>query len=98
MLKKLKWFINVGGEYKHFISFHLHFSIQFNFFKTIFFSSCPEQKKMFGTKKIYLVLSEIDTNTYKIYFGLYWKIRSKVVPPQGTDIETGNIPKDDHTV
>ena len=82
----------------HFISFafHLHFSIQFNFLKTILFS--PEQKKMFGTKKIYLVLSEIDTNTYKIYFGLYWKIRSKVVPPLGIDIGTGNIPKDDHTV
>ena len=83
------------------ISFHFICNSQFNsiFFKQsflVFFS--PEQKKMFGTTKIYLVLSEIDTNTYKIYFGLYWKIRSKVVPPQGTDIETGNIPKDDHTV
>ena len=53
---------------------------------------------MFGTKKIYLVFSEIDTNTYKIYFGLYWKIRSKVVPSLGKDNRTGNILKDDHTV
>ena len=82
----------------HFISFHLHFSIQFNFLKTILFSLSPEQKKLIGSKKICLVLSEIDTNTYKNFFGLYWKIRSKVVPPLGTDIGTGNIPKDDHTV